>query len=161
MQGELGTELPKSNMAFNIGGFIQPWQPPHPAPEKRAAAIMPREDGIELPFTNWENAGWEIQPVQPPHPHPEQRAGAIMPRDDGMEAREIKVYNWGFEIQSYQPQHLRPERAGAIMPIEPGIESIFIAPGFVTSKWGFEPALPLFSRQPTVAQRYPAHKDQE
>ena len=158
MLGELGTELPESNMAFNIGGFIQPWQPPHPAPEKRAAAIMPREDGIELPFINWKNAGWEIQPVQPPHPHPEQRAGAIMPRDDGMEAREIQVYNWGFEIQAYQPQHLRPERAGAIARSDEGDESIFIPPGFVTSKWGFEPALPLFSRHPTVAQRYPAIK---
>src|SRR5580692_7271328 len=78
----------KSEFAYSpfqqYGWEIQPPQPPHPVPERRAAAAMRGHDGIDQVELPWQNAGWEVQPPQPPQ-RLSKRAAAIMRGLDGTE----------------------------------------------------------------------------
>lgn len=76
-------------------------QPTHLLPRSYPAARgVPTvcEDGIEAPFQQWLNSGWEVAPHQPQHPRIEVR-GAIMPKEDGTEAPYIQWSNVGYEFQ--------------------------------------------------------------
>jgi hypothetical protein len=73
-----------------FGWFVQPWQPPHPHPERGEGATARGDDGTQFPKVNFLNFGWFVQPWQPPHPRSE-KGGAIMPKEDGIEAPFIFV----------------------------------------------------------------------
>ncbi len=82
----------KSQFAsFNLlpmGWEVQPWQPPHRAPEVKAAAILRGDDGNQARFITFRDYGFAVQPWQPPHPRPE-RAGAVQVGDTGTQARLV------------------------------------------------------------------------
>lgn len=135
---------------LNVGYEVQPPQPPHPHPEMRSAAIMPKDDGSELPEIKWLNSGWEVQPIQPPHYKPEQHFAAFIPKDDGSELPLIKWFNKGFEQESgWQPPNPKTSNlalnnhAAAIMVGDYGNEAVFIPPVVNTPTWGFEAPHPV------------------
>jgi hypothetical protein len=139
----------------NAGWEIQSVQPPVPYGVqsskwvKLSGATARGDDGSESPFVGWRNFGWEIQSVQPPIPWKIKAAsGATARGDDGTEYLRLNFYPAGWEIQAVQPPHRRPERFGAIVPKEDGIEFPFVFTGVVTSNWGFDP-------QPYQPQRIP------
>ena len=70
---------------FKEGWVIQPWQPPHPKPEQRAAGTMRGDDGNQYKFITPFKEGWQIQPWQPPHTFIDKR-GAYLKGDDGIYA---------------------------------------------------------------------------
>ena len=109
---------------------VQPPQPPHPVPERKAAAVMRGDDGNQAQQIQWFNETWEIQPPQPPHPIPERKAAGVMRGDDGNEAPPIQWFNMGWEVQPPQPPHPRPERGGAFLFGHAGIEAkyVFVPP---------------------------------
>lgn len=134
--GDQGTQSPFINWV-NYNWHIPPFQPSHPRPE-RAGAIMPWEQGIEaayvfVPATPviW---AWDIAaPFVRYRRFVDPEIG-----DQGTQASFIRFFPSGWEIAPVQPPHPRPERAGAIMPWEAGIEAqyVFVAPTPVL--WGWE-----------------------
>jgi len=155
-KGDEGIEFPLLNW-FNTGFEVQPVQPPHPRPE-RAGGIMPIESGIEAAFVPpTPIVNWGFDPFLPLF----SMNPKIAKRYPGTKGKSefgifFNFYPFGFDAQSWQPPHQTPEkRAGAVMPIEPGIENIytFIQPGFITSNWGFEAQLFQPSFRPTIPMR--------
>lgn len=75
---------------FREGWAIQPYQPQHLTPEKRAGAVMRGDDGTQNIFRAnltpdiWA-AAWAVQPPQPRAPAmlPARLAAALMRGDDG------------------------------------------------------------------------------
>ena len=68
-RGDEGIEAIKP-FGLQTGDFAwaqTPWVYPRIRYE-RAAAVMPKEDGIERPFSLWFNYGWDVQPPPPPKP---------------------------------------------------------------------------------------------
>jgi hypothetical protein len=98
--------------------------------------------GINLPFAQWRNVGWEVQPVQPPHPSPERRAASWLRADDGTQYPFLRWLNSGWEIQPPQPPHPRPERAAAIVAPAPlgNIDATLV--GFSPMGWEVQPVQP-------------------
>lgn len=94
---------------------LQEFQPPHPAPEKRAAAVMTREEGIESPFIFISptafREGWQIQDWQPPSaPRYARRYGGTLDADAGGTNSQppiLRFIDFGFEVQPTQPPTLR------------------------------------------------------
>jgi hypothetical protein len=114
---------------YQWGWDVQPPQPPNPVktPQVRAAAIMPRNDGNQGTFTFWRNFGWMVQPHQPQHRAPELKFASIAPHgDDSNYDLYRRWFNFNWENQAWQPPHPKPERSGAIMPVEPGNESLYV-----------------------------------
>jgi hypothetical protein len=134
------------------GWAIQPVQPPHPVPERRAGAVMRGDDGIEGGFVNWLVDGWAVQPVQPPHPASERRAGAILLGDTGIEGPFVNWYVDGWAVQHVQPPHPRPEKAASWMFGNAGNQApfVFVAPPVFL--FGFDSVqASTFYRRPTSA----------
>src|SRR6266853_3061238 len=134
-QWEDGIEYPFVNWK-NMGWEIQPFQPPHIFVEKRGLILL-GDDGIEGKFIRFFPSGWEIQPPQPPFfPTIGRRYGAFSHPEEGIEglyifvARNVDLNPIGWVIQIPQPPHPRPERSGAWMFGELGIEAPykFVAP---------------------------------
>lgn len=123
-------------------------QPPHRAPERRAAGIMPKEDGAEAVFTfnplftAWQVALQEVQPPARGSVVPAQRAAGTMRGDDGDYARLITFFAVDLSEQPPQPPHRFVERRGAIIPKADGIEHqfSFVPPAFEWGGEGIEPA---------------------
>lgn len=127
-----------------FGWENQPPQPPRfPFANRRAGAIMPKEDGTEAGFAFWYNFGWEVQPPPPPRRRWE-RFAAIALGDDGVQYPLLRFLGFGFENQPPQPPHPRPERSASIMRGDDGNQGTFafVAP----PPWGFE--------QPYLFPRY-------
>src|SRR6266853_1463380 len=134
-QWEDGIEYPFINWK-NMGWEIQPFQPPHIFVEKRGLILL-GDDGIEGKFIRFFPYGWEIQPPQPPFfPTIGRKYGALSHPEEGIEglyifvARNVDLNPIGWVIQIPQPPHPRPERSGAWMFGELGIEAPykFVAP---------------------------------
>ncbi len=143
--GDQGIQFPFIRR-INFNWHIPPFQPSHPRPE-RAAMIMPSESGIEAVFVPtviiW---GWEVQSFQPPaSPSTKQKYFGIKGRSTS--AIYAPWVNSGWEIPSFQPPHPRPEKAGATMPSEAGIEAQYVP---VTIVWGWDIAAPFVRYQRRV-----------
>ncbi len=128
--GDQGIQFPFIRW-INFNWHIPPFQPSHPRPE-RAAAVMPWEHGIEaqyvfVPF-KW---GWEV-----PVPHLRQKTSI---RYFGIEGTSDFAFfdflPYGWELPPFQPPHPRPERGAPVITSEPGIETKFVPPAFVTNAW--------------------------
>jgi len=116
---------------YPSGWEIQPPTPPHTFVEKRGL-ILRGDDGTEGQFIRFFPYGWEIAPYQPPFfPTTKQRYGALSHPEEGIEgkyifiSRNVDLNPIGWVIQPYQPPHPRPERSGAWMFGELGIEAPF------------------------------------
>jgi hypothetical protein len=126
------------------GYEVQPVQPPHPTPEKRAAATMRGDDGTQAALINWINTGAEVRPPQPPHPQPE-KSGALATGDSGIYAPFTFVVgmllpHW-WEHQLTQPPHPAPEkRAAALMRGDDGIQAKLI--NWFNTGWEVQPWQP-------------------
>ena len=138
MRGHDGTDAAFIRW-LNAGWEVQPFQPPHRAPEVKAASFLRGDDGTQAVFIRWYNAGWEIQPFQPPHRAPEAKAASWLRGDDGIEALYVLWYNAGWEVQPWQPPHPRPEKWAAIAvgDLQPYnlftfVPRLFLDPNFVT-----------------------------
>jgi hypothetical protein len=161
MRGDDGMETTETKW-FNFGWEIQSYQPQHLRPE-RSGSITRGDEGTENQLlsafftTSW---GFEIQSVQPPWPGAVRpsgyvpASGAIAHGDDGIEFPLLNWFNGGWEIQSVQPLHQFREKRGVFMFGEIGTEAAFVPPTPIVN-WGFDPFLPLFSKNPKIAQRYP------
>jgi hypothetical protein len=115
--------------------------------QPQLAARRPAIAGIRIKnefgiFPNLVPMGWEVQSVQPPA-FRYARSGAVAVGDQGDEATLINFFPFGYDPLQPQPNHPRPERASAIMPIEPGIEAVysFVAP-FSSFGWDVQPYQP-------------------
>jgi len=140
LAGDQGTQAPLINWV-NFNWHVPPFQPPHPRPE-RSAAIMPWESGIEAVYVfvprTFFPEGWQIPSFQPPSPAGRlDRFAGIVRGQDGTDLPFTRFLPSGWEGQPWQPPHPRPERAGAIMPWEAGIEAqyVFVPPAFLTTAW--------------------------
>jgi hypothetical protein len=140
---------------FGIPFAFIPWSetpshnPPHPRPE-RAGALTPIETGTEAVFVTvppppitW---AYEAHP-QPPRRWFERREAARGVSQFASFPNPVPVSWW--QILDIQPQHPRPERAGAIMPIEMGIEATFTLPPPPPSWW----ETPLYQPQHVRSER--------
>lgn len=141
---EDGTEAP-----FTFQRQFVPWQfqqqhPQPPSPIKfrgRMGGILPGDasDQNDQPHIElFPPIGWAVQPPPPPRfrSFPNVHAGALMRGDDGDYNKfQLRPFVEGWAVQPPQPPHPRPERAGAVMPIEPGIEYpyIYVAPTIIWS----------------------------
>jgi hypothetical protein len=95
-------------VSFNFlpfGWEMQPYQPPHPRPE-RFGSLVDWEDGNEAPFATppW---GWEFTPPLGAYRVRRQPA-ASRGDDDGVDGTFAKWFNYGWEIQSHQPRQPTP-----------------------------------------------------
>lgn len=132
-------------VAWRNAGWEVPPPPPPRFSRARAAAVMPRSDGVDRTFARFFNFGHAVQPWQPPHPRRE-RAGSIAPKEDGIEQSFARFFNFGHAVQPWQPPHPRPERVAAMMPKEDGIEARFVAAPFAEG-WAVQPWQPVANRQ--------------
>lgn len=114
------------------GWELPPFQPPHPRPE-RGASVVTSEPGIEARFipAAFVTNAWEIAPPFVRY----RRFNDPDIGDQGTQFPLIRFFPYGWELPPFQPRHPRPERSGAIMPWEPGIEAVFVPPAFVTDAW--------------------------
>lgn len=79
---------------YPFGFHVQPWQPPHRAPERKFGGLARGDDGTEGPFIYWtaSTAGWEIQSWQPPHPWTKREA-AFLTGDAGIQGKmPVRVF---------------------------------------------------------------------
>lgn len=120
-------------------GFEVPWLP-RAFGIARGPAIEGRSDfASPLPLIN----GWDAIFPQPPHTRFE-RSGAIAASDSGTQAPyifvppTIYVSGWDF-LTTTTILHPRPERAGAILLGDQGIQAQFVPPALPT--WGWEAQL--------------------
>src|SRR5215469_6090054 len=146
----------------NAWGFDQ--QSSREAQPLRQSALYPRRHagarhrspfGI---FPPWYNRGWEEVSSQEPRRRWEKQAAAIMPKDDGTQAPYIRFIPtaWNTDTRSQEP-HPRPERAGAIMFGDAGIEGVFVfVPPTAPVTFGFEQvfAQPPHAKWPFGALRF-------
>jgi hypothetical protein len=137
-RGDDGIELPLINF------FADGWEIPsfqiYNQTRLRFGAIAPYANAPEIPIvsSNLVSTGWEIPSFQLPYDRTMSRFGALAPSSP-VEILFNNWYNVGFEVQPVQPPHPRPERAGGIMPIEPGIEAAFVFnPLNPLVSWAFE-----------------------
>jgi hypothetical protein len=155
--GDSGIEARLINF-FPAGWEVQSVQPPHPRSE-RSGALAIGDSGIENKFVaTFTTSGWgfDAQPYQPQRiPRP---SAAIARGDDGIELPLINFFPAGWEVQSVQSPHRRVERAGALAVGDAGIENVLATQAPVTSGWGFDPVLPIFSIEPKIANRAGAIK---
>jgi hypothetical protein len=123
---------------INVGYETQSVQPPHPRPE-RSGAIARGDDGTESQFVPpsvqaifW---GWDTLWV-PLYLAPKNRGAAVKGKSEvGIFPNLLPM---GWEIQSVQPPHPRPERAGAILFGELGIEAPFVPPIAAPTTWSYD-----------------------
>jgi len=141
-RGDDGAQFPFA-VFYPAGWPVQPFQPPHPAPERRAAAVLRGDEGDQSPFQVFYPIGWPVQHFQPPHPRPE-RVGATLVGDTGIEAQAILftiplLNGWDYVTQAYTA-HLKPERSGAVARGDDGTQAPFIIP-FIEG-WAVQPPQP-------------------
>jgi hypothetical protein len=126
MRGDDGVYGPLQRW-FNAGWEVQPVQPPHPSPERKAASWLRADDGTQYPLLRWLNAGWDVQHPQPPHPRPERAAAITAPAPLGnIDATLVGFSPSGWEVQSVQPGHPRPERGAAFLRGDDGNYAIYV-----------------------------------
>lgn len=146
--GDQGTQAQFINF-INYGWSTPSLQPPHPRPE-RAGAIATSEPGIENIFipptlVTW---GWDIAAPFVRY----RRLADPEIGDQGTQASLINFIAYNWSIPPFQPPHPRPERAGAIMPSEPGIEAQFVFTPATPIIWGWEQ--PPLQLKKSTATRY-------
>jgi hypothetical protein len=150
---EIGDQgIAQTFQVFRAAGWeIQPFQPPHPRPE-RAGSIMPSEPGIEAQFvfTPATPVIWGFEGVAPHLRNPISRYPAL---EGHVDFAFFDFVPYGWEIAPPQPPHPRFEKAGAIMPSEPGIEAQFVFTPTTPVIWGWEIVPPLLVPQPRVHRR--------
>lgn len=115
-------EVPET-VFYPFGFPVQPVQPPHPARERRFAAMTPisNVEAVFVPPIAVPLQFWQTDYPQPPHLRRE-RAGAIMPLSniEGVFTFTPPAAPTMWESQWPQPPHPRPEqRAAAVMPQSP------------------------------------------
>lgn len=123
--------------ALPFGWEIQPYQPPHPRPE-RSAAWLRGDDGAQGRFSVRVNYGWE---VQPPIFRwlPSARRGAL---DGDVGFASFNLLPW-WESQDWlgwRTRRLFPALEGNV----PNVFALPAAPNF----WGWDPTLFQMPRQP-------------
>lgn len=88
-------------------------QPPHPRPERRAAAIMPQST-VEGRFANFLPFAWH---VAPPEPHPRrERAGGLLPALALIDSPLTRFIPFWQMAPAHPEPHPRREKAGSIVP---------------------------------------------
>jgi hypothetical protein len=112
-------ESPAPGTFYPFGWPVQAVQPPHPAPERRFAAMAPlvNIEAVFVPPIAVPLAFYQTDYPQPPHLRRE-RAAAIMPfpNIEGVFTFTPPASPTMWESVWPQPPHRRPERAAAIMP---------------------------------------------
>lgn len=147
LRGDDGTEGVLVPPLVPFGWFVQPWQPPHFAPERRFGALARGDDGTESPLPPVVPPfGWFIQPWQPPRRRWERWAG-IAPRDDQAQfpLLNLRVFT---EVQPPQPPHRPLPTVGAILKGDAGIDGRFIP--FFPMGWEIQPPQPPYRPGPRV-----------
>jgi hypothetical protein len=102
------------------------------------------DQGIEAPFAKFYPSGWEVAPPLTRH----QLFKSPDIGDQGTQAPFINWVNFNWYVPPFQPSHPKPERAGAVMPSEPGVEAVyvFVPLTFFPEGWQIPPFQP-----PTLA----------
>lgn len=140
---------PPAQLIFKDAGFlVQPPQPPSPTPNRRAAAIMPRDDGNEARFANWFNFGWTPSLLDPKHPRSE-RSGVMAIGDVGTEAVFVPPAAIPFAESVLAPlRRVSSKAAGLFFVGDAGLSQLNIWYNF-----GWEVAPPQLTPSPKVSQR--------
>lgn len=126
---------------LNFGFENQSLQPNHPIPERRAGAIMPKEDGVLYALLNQKFNGWELQSWQPPYRQNFKFAGALMRGENKNEFTLFKPF-YGFEQQQDQIfRRIRP----SFLQFDSLIPYAQFVPDLAT--WAFETFEPIRRRQ--------------
>jgi hypothetical protein len=154
MPREDGIECALVNF-FPMGWEVQSFQPPTPystrqSPFVKAGALMAGDQGNENVMAQQAmvTSGWGFDPTLPivaRNPGVRQARVAATKGRSEFAAFVLAPFT---EVQSVQPPHPKPERSGAVMAGEPGIEAPFIPPIPPPTTWGFE-----YYLQPKVARR--------
>ena len=148
-RGDDGAQLPLIQF-LPSGWEVQPWQPPHPRPE-RAGAFMVGHPGMDAVYVFVPPTpavqGWDVAPAIS-YRVKHERAGAFLRGDDGVQQQMIRFFPSGWEIQLPQPPSFPKMnmRLGALSQWEDGIEGpfTFVPPAFTTQAWEVQSWQPPF-----------------
>jgi len=91
--------------------------------------------------------GWDIPSFQPP-----SMSTVVRRRYAGTKGKSgFAFFNfvpYGWEVPPFQPRHPRRELAGAIMPSDQGIYSVYVPPVIIPTGWDIAPFQPPTSPWP-------------